>query len=403
MKLILKVISGPLKGETFSFKEYKKISIGRSAKCYFSFPDDPKISRVHCLIELLPPSNVFVKDMGSRNGTYYAPSAVENEKLSFKKFDEKNLASGDFLRVGKTIVRVYFKGVKEADFNSKKETFSSWDKFKILGKIGEGNIGTVHLAEDQSSQKQVALKIAYPRVAPREEQIKSFLQKVKLCSELNHPNLVKYQNGGYCKEGYFYIPMEYIEGESLNSYLKKQSSPLSLTESKNIIEQILGGLEYLHYNRVIHRDLKSANVLLVKKNNKICVKLTDFGVAKKYENEGFSGLTLSADSMKEMDYLSPEELSDTENVTEQVDIYSIGVLIYNMLTLKGIYKENNKSMSLKIIAEEPVPIRERNAAIPERLGQIIMKCLQKEPKGRPQSVKVLKDYLLDELDEVVLL
>ena len=426
MKICLKVVAGALKGQTFSFEDYNKISIGRSPKAYFSFPQDPKISRLHCLLEFVPPYNCYVQDLGSSNGTFYGIPDSKTQKILFQRIDEVHVENNHYIRVGGTTFRVHIPPfkitryceickcmVKDDSFaKGEASTFANKyycekcrkpeeekpisiiEDFEVLRRIGSGAMGAVYLARHIKTKRSLVLKIAHPSMQPNENQIKRFLREAEYGADLRHKYIVNYYRAGYSRaHGFFYIPMEYVPGIDLQQYINNNNGPLQLNVAKRFILQLVEAIEFLHENKIIHRDIKPSNVLVVKKKNSFNVKLADLGLAKRYEETGLSGLTMSNKGLGTPDYLAPEQLENAKGADERSDIYSTAATIYQMVTNHKIFTGNLREMFTKILNEDPIPMREYIPSLPENFEKIVMLCLNKEPNDRVQTMKEFRVLL----------
>lgn len=426
-KIELQFLQGPLQGQCLSFTEYTKVSIGRSTEAYIPLSEDKKLSRFHCLLEILPPSNCLLKDLNSKNGTFVG--RLSTKQVSFQQITEVYLGNGDYVKVGDTVFRVILTipaaqeeilcskcrapirseqyGRGEARVCEGKPLCGRCQKedrmlpegktignFEIMRKLGEGGMGIVYLVKHTRSQHLFAIKIARPNVPPTEAQIKRFLREASLGETLRHEHLIRYYPPGYAPGGFFYIPMEYVPGTDFSSYLKKLGRPLTLAEAEQPVLQFLDALSCLHTHNIVHRDLKPSNLLVMQKENGLHVKLSDFGLAKNYEESGFSGITLSNQILGTMEYLAPEQMENARRVDPRADIYSAGATIYFLLTCRTIYNEASMAhMITKIFVEEPVPIWEANPSVPQEMGNILMQCLKKNPGERIQTAQELRQAL----------
>lgn len=429
MKIILTVVTGSLKGKNFSFDEYKKISIGRSPKAFFSFPKDQKISRLHCLLEFAPPYNCYIRDLDSSNGTFYGTPNKEKKKISFRRIQEIHIENNHYIRVGATTFRVNMKRPKiplqftcndcncvieddsfargeastfankyyceQCQEKNKKQPLKIIGDFEVIRRLGEGSIGVVYLAKHIKTGRLLALKIAHPSTAPHENQIKRFLREAEYGAEIRHKNIVNYYKANYSNaHGFFYIPMEYIPGIDLQQYIRNNNGPIRMSQAKNMILDMVNAINFLHEKKIIHRDIKPANMLIVQKNEVPFLKLADLGLAKRYEETGLCGLTMSNKAMGTPDYLAPEQLENARDVDERADIYSTAATIYHILTNNTIFSGGSlREVFSKIMNEKPIPMREYEASIPVNLEKIVMLCLEKNPDKRVQSMKEFRILL----------
>lgn len=265
-------------------------------------------------------------------------------------------------------------------------------RYKIIKSIGEGGMANVYLAEDIVLKREVALKMLRGELSNQDKFLKRF-QKEALAlsaSSSSHPNIVDMYDVGEDKD-YHYIVMEYIEGETLKKLLTRRGH-LTLTEVVDISLQLTSGVAHAHNSYIIHRDLKPQNIMIQKDG---LVKITDFGIATASNQ---ASLTLTNSIMGSVHYLPPEQASG-KPATIKSDIYSLGIIMYEMLT--GELPFNGDSaveIALKHM-KEPLPsIRKRNPKVPVALENIVIKATAKNPKNRYDNVNEMVKDLKSALD-----
>ncbi len=253
-------------------------------------------------------------------------------------------------------------------------------KYKIIEKVGEGGMGVVYKAKDTKLDRTVALKFL-PFELTKDEQAKQrFVQEAKAAAALNHPHICTIYEIDEAEEQTF-ISMEYIEGQSLKDKLKK--GPLSIDEAKDIALQVASGLEKAHKKGIVHRDIKPANIMI---NDEGQAKITDFGLAKLSWG---TDLTRPSTIMGTVAYMSPEQARG-EEVDHRTDIWSLGAMLYEMLSGERPFKKSHEQALIhSILNEEPKPISEIRADIPRRFEEIIYKALEKDTRTRYQSIQEL--------------
>ncbi len=254
--------------------------------------------------------------------------------------------------------------------------------YKILSKIGEGGMGAVYLAKDLTLEREVALKIIAPRLAKNPKLMARFKIEAIAQARLTHPNVVTIYSFEQVGDLYF-IVMEYIEGQSLKSLIK--SGQLDIPRAVEIFKQVLSGVAFAHSKGVIHRDIKPANVLITKTG---IAKIGDFGIAKL---EGVEGLTKAGTSLGTPLYSAPEQILG-KKVDQRADIYSLGVMFFEMLTGRPPFiSETGSDYEIQKAHIEKKPPRPSslNPEIPPALDRIVLKCLEKNPDRRYSSVEEL--------------
>jgi serine/threonine-protein kinase len=249
--------------------------------------------------------------------------------------------------------------------------------YKIIEKVGEGGMGAVYKAEDVKLKRTVALKFISPQAAVSSEQRTRFVREAQVVASLDHPNIcTMYEIDDI--EGQMFIAMAYIKGKTLEEKIK--SGPLKLEEALEIAMQVSEGLKEAHEKGIVHRDIKSANVMLTEKGQ---AKIMDFGIAKFAER---TNLTKTATIMGTVEYMSPEQTLG-EAVDHRTDIWSLGVVLYEMITGQLPFKgEYSQVVFHSILNKPPQPITSLRSGIPLQLEAIADKCLEKDPSERYQTV-----------------
>ena len=260
-----------------------------------------------------------------------------------------------------------------------KNTFIS--KYKLISLLGTGGMSEVYLAHDTRTGTKVAIKILDKKLSKDPEYIKRFKREVEISKTLSHPNIIKIISCGTDK-GRYYIVYEYIEGLTLDKYIK--SKKLSIKEIEEVTLQILKGLSYAHSKNIIHRDIKPSNIMISKDG---MIKILDFGIARATAR---STITKTGMFMGSPHYTSPEQI-DGKKIDHRTDIYSLGIVLYEMVTGKVPFQADTPLGFVKAHSYKQVPKIKRK--IPSYLGEIIYKCLEKRPDDRYGSVKKIFDFI----------
>ena len=265
------------------------------------------------------------------------------------------------------------------------------DRYEIQKLIGEGGMANVYLARDTILDRKVAVKVLRGDLAGDEKFVRRFQREALSASSLSHPNIVEIYDVGE-DEGNFYIVMEYIEGKTLKQLIKKRGV-LTLPETMDIILQLLDALASAHDSYIIHRDIKPQNIMIKESG---LVKITDFGIAMALNN---ASLTQTNSVMGSVHYLPPEQASG-KGSTIRSDIYSLGILMFEMLTGKMPFKGDSAvEIALKHM-KEPLPSpKEINPVIPQSVENIILKAAAKNPKNRYRDVREMAEDIKTCLDE----
>lgn len=265
------------------------------------------------------------------------------------------------------------------------------DRYLIVRSIGEGGMANVYLAHDTILDREVAIKILRGDLANDEKFVRRFQREALSASSLSHPNIVEMYDVGE-DNGTYYIVMEYVDGKTLKQLVKRRGA-LTLSESIDIMLQLTDGISQAHETGIIHRDLKPQNILIKDDGS---IKITDFGIAMALNS---TQLTQTNSVMGSVHYLPPEQASG-KGSTVRSDIYSMGILFYELLTGKLPFKgENAVEIALKHM-KDPLPsVRKVNAAIPQSVENIILKSTAKNPKNRYRDAKEMRDDLLTALND----
>ncbi|MBP7072458.1 MAG: Stk1 family PASTA domain-containing Ser/Thr kinase [Clostridia bacterium] len=263
------------------------------------------------------------------------------------------------------------------------------DRYEILEKIGGGGMALVYKAKCRLLNRFVAIKVLRPEFTEDEEFVKKFRREAQSAASLSHPNIVGIYDVGTESNSY-YIVMEYIKGQTLKELIKSKGT-LGVEYSTNIAIQICYALEQAHKNNIVHRDIKSHNILIREDNS---VKVTDFGIARAVSS---STITNTGNVIGSVHYFSPEQARGGY-VDEKSDIYSLGVVMYEMLTGRLPFEGDSPiAVALKHIQEEPEPPSRINSRIPKAIEAIIMKCMEKEVSKRYNSASEIINDLRQSL------
>ena len=264
------------------------------------------------------------------------------------------------------------------------------ERYRILDTLGEGGMANVYLAEDIILQRKVAVKVLRMDLK-KEPQIEArFQREAQATSELSHPNIVSVLDVG-TDNGLPYMVMEYVSGPDLKDYIR-ENSPLDLHEVIRIMDQILSAVALAHQHNVIHRDLKPQNILMDRRGN---VKIADFGIAVALNQ---SSITQTNSVMGSVHYMSPEQTRGGL-VTKQSDIYSLGIILYELITGNVPFNGDTPvAIALKHAQEEIPSIRKKDPEVPQALENVVLKATAKDPRDRYASAQEMKADLDTSLD-----
>lgn len=256
-------------------------------------------------------------------------------------------------------------------------------KYKIVRKLGEGGMGVVYQVFDAELNRNLAVKVISPRANAKIS--KRFLREVEITAQLDHPHIVKVYNSSL-HNGKLFMIMEYIEGQTLNEYIRTNSP--SIEERVKIMVQLAGAIQYAHKKGIVHRDLKPDNIIVKKDGT---AYLMDFGVAKMRNSKS---LTATHDTIGTPAYMSPEQANGNRDIDARSDIYSFGVIFFEVLCgQRMVDGDSTMNILFNVISEKPLPLTSINSEIPQILEDIWLKAVQKKKKNRYSSMQELIDDL----------
>jgi len=258
-------------------------------------------------------------------------------------------------------------------------------RYQVLSELGRGGMGIVYQAYDKQLKEQVAIKLLSPLLSTDSEALERLTREVSLARRVTHPNVIRIHDIAEVN-GLYYVSMEYFAGTNLKEHLKR-SGPLSLLNAYQILSQMCDGLDAAHSQGVIHRDLKSQNVMVGPSGQ---IKIIDFGLARSVHLEGMTATGLI---MGTPEYMAPEQVSG-KHVDERADIYALGVILFEMLTGRVPFTGDSAiAIGFQQLKDAPPSPRSINPQIPEEVEKIILKALEKDPIRRYRNVDELrKDF-----------
>ena len=264
---------------------------------------------------------------------------------------------------------------------------TTFGRYEILDKLGEGAMGVVYRAQDAALGRVVALKMLSAELGGEEELHQRFQREAEAIGRLSHPHIVTVYDMGDA-EGQLYMAMELLEGQDLRK-LVERGRAIPLADRVRLLAQICDGMAYAHSRGVVHRDIKPANILVTTKGQ---VKLLDFGLARVAAR---STITRRGVILGTPDYMSPEQAMG-RNVDHRSDIFSAGAVFYEFLGLcKPFRGKTLHSVLYQILSEEPEPLLTLNPRLPARLAAVVHLMLRKEPERRYESMEEVRRALLD--------
>jgi len=258
-------------------------------------------------------------------------------------------------------------------------------RYEIIDELGKGGMGKVYRVEDTKVKEEVALKLIKPEIAADKKTIERFRNELKITRKIRHKNVCAMFDLGEEKRTHF-ITMEFVPGQDLKGLIR-QSGQLAVGTTINIAKQICEGLFEAHKLGTVHRDLKPSNIMIDKEGN---VRIMDFGIARSLEAKGITGAGVMIGTPE---FMSPEQVEGKE-VDQRSDIYSLGVILYEMVTGRVLFEGDTAlSIAHKHKYEAPLEPKQINPQIPEDLNRLILKCLEKDKQKRFQSAGELRNEL----------
>jgi len=278
------------------------------------------------------------------------------------------------------------------------------DRYRLLKRIGEGGMGSVYQAEHITIGRKLAVKVLSPEYGDSPEIIARFLQEARTASMLHHEHIVDITDFGYTKQGLAFLTMEYLEGEDLATMLAREGKQ-PWTRVRRILLQICRALDAAHEAGIVHRDMKPDNCFRIKRGgNPDFIKILDFGIAKVIVDGTTSGrvdrqkmATEAGTLLGTPEYMAPEIARD-QKPDARVDVYSVGVVMYELLTGSVPFKGQTFMATVAMqMVDEPEPPRRRapEAGIPETIERIVLRALSKDPGDRFSTIREFADAIID--------
>lgn len=273
-------------------------------------------------------------------------------------------------------------------------------KYRIDDKIDEGGMGCVYRATHVLMEKVIAVKVLHPALAADDRVVARFTREAKAASRISHPHAINVTDFGESENGIVYLVMEYLRGRTLKEIVRS-GGPMSLERTVEIVRQVGGALEAAHNEGVVHRDLKSDNIMLDEATGGDWAKVLDFGIAKIQQTERSvhetdPGLTAPNLIIGTPQYMSPEQCSQASDIDARSDIYSFGVIVYEMLAGHVPFSGDSPTATMmKHIQEPPPSILDERPDLPEGVGRVLARALAKRPEDRFQKATELAAALAE--------
>jgi serine/threonine-protein kinase len=253
--------------------------------------------------------------------------------------------------------------------------------YEVLEELGSGGMGKVYRAKNMTLERIVALKTLSTFLSSDEGFVQRFLKEARVAARLNHPNIVQIYDFG-CVEGIHYLAMEYVDGESLRTLLKR--GRFSERDAILVIRQAIRALGVAHAIGIVHRDVKPDNLMLTSRGE---LKLVDLGIAKRVDEDQGQGLTQTGQAVGTPHYISPEQIRGLKDIDARSDIYSLGATFYHLVTGQAPYKGTSGALVMSMHLSAPLPDpRQFEPSLSEGLCRVLRKAMAKDPDERYPDV-----------------
>ena len=435
MRVILDVVQGPRRGQSFVFDRHDTFIVGRSRFVHCPMPEDSALSRDHFIVEVNPP-RCELRDLGSTNGTFVNDLKVERVRLN----------PGDKIAAGQSVFEIRIEGMTgEGDGGARNRTVAlilggqvftcaacgikappgvdiasdvdatsgdsiQWlcdlcrgeiatspqpvPTYTTIRQLGRGGMGVVFQARNNQSGRMVALKLIVPESAATRSAIDRFLREMSVISQLKHPNIVEWLEQGMTR-GQFWFTMEYVAGTNLEALANAEPGQYPINQACRMASQVLKGLEHAHSLGFVHRDIKPENILIGQSPAGLVAKISDFGLAKSFRGLGLSGLTFSGEMRGTVPFMPPEQMLDFKAVQPIGDLYSTAATLYYLITGQFIYDQvaDGGDLIRMLLEESPVPIQSRRPEVPTALANVLARGLARDPADRYPTASSLRRAL----------
>lgn len=404
-RVVLELQSGAMSGRKITFEDQALCVLGRAQDCNLVL-DDPKISRYHCLLEISPPK-ISVRDFSSLNGTYIndklvgkRPQGLGSEERYKQASGQEELHDGDLLRLAASCrIRIRVESCKNEE-NVRRNPAPKVSctgveivpGYRLIRQIGQGSMGTVYLVEEAETGKELALKAIRSDLKDDPDACAFFRREAETGSQLLHPHIVRQYSFGE-HEGKPFFLTDYYPLGTIDGYLRQ--NPKNVTELVEIAQQILEGLQYLHYvpfslrqedgsrqefRGAVHRDLKPSNLFVSEEEGRLCVKIADFGLSMPCGCEKTD--TLIGEVRGSYGFMPRQQILNAGSACPEIDVWAAAATLYYLLT--GRYPRPldsaGQSDPIKCILTCPaVPIRTYRPELPRMLADVIDSALRDSP------------------------
>lgn len=382
MKLRLAVEAGAHQGLTFSIEQVGTYRIGRAGDADLALTKDTYASREHCLVELTP-RGAWVRDVGSRSGTY----------VNGKQVHEAPLADGDTVLIGRTGLRVSLAGV--APSAAPIEHPVGVPGFTLVKRLPTDGLGQVWWASSELTDRLMILHVVSLEHATSNKEKQRFIREAGICARLHHPGLARFLTQGFTDDRLWFAT-EIIEGESLRKYVEKHGS-LPVSEAVHMMCQALDVVAYLHQEDVVHRSLRPESVLVQRQSGAFTVHIADLASAKCFLSAELQQITtLSERGTSIHGFTAPEALTDFDKLDPRSDIYALGAMLYFILTGRDPYSVSESDDLVDMILNTALPpLHTLNPGLPHTIVRVVECAMAHDVGGRYHSVHEMRNALVE--------
>ena len=412
--IAVKVGSGASSGQIFQAASVARMHIGTDSDAEIRIVDDPLIASRHVQLDFAPPEcRVQVL------------SGQPKVRLNRRMITQATLKPGDRLIVGRTSFDLISTGTvddgadtrdygKTVVVDSKHESTTDLTHtpdplspaasaasiqtmappgYQIIRCIGRGGMGVVFEVMNLSKKTRMAMKFLHPSHSSCEKSMQLFLREVNVLSQLKHPRIVQFHEMGWVG-GRVFLAMEFVDVIDFPRLLGSVSTEKRVRISIGVICQILDALSYAHSKQVVHCDVKPTNILVFRDAKGLQSRLSDFGLAKNFENVGFSGTTADGEIRGTMSYMAPEQFRDSLQAKPAADLYSIGVSLFYLLSNRMPFpKFKSIPDRLNALDLPPAPLDSYMPDVPDGLSEILSRSMNLDPDSRYRTAKEMRTAL----------
>lgn len=400
MKLTLVIKEGECVGRRVTLDGKSRVTIGTSATSDVVVKNDLLMDGEHFRIDQMQSGSVWIQDLMSKSGTTVNGGRIQRAQLR----------RGDIVRAGQFVLEVQASTDATLPTGSGAHSDSplsgamSWSGkplesradsepddptlraslrehgFSIGSQLGSGTFGRVYRGVRDADEMDVAIKVFDGTPIESPQRMKLFLREIRIHQELKHPNIVRFFEHGANDQFLAWFAMEFVNGPTLSQFVRKTEDPMSVAVACSIIRQVLSALDYAHRltasrGPIVHRDLKPANIMIDQTTNSPTAKVCDFGLAKYFEQAGFSCITMTGQSRGTLEYMSPDQAMDSKYSGPEVDVYATGAIFHYCLTGQTLYDVGPEASASEILnakmARRTVRLNQFRDDVPEGAQSVI--------------------------------